>query len=188
MYGTFSASLELPVNHSISVTWALELPVPFQLQPLLGEGTFLPVLTHVSGCTVKLQTHSRQEEEEQTRINKSKRYSGLQNDLEQNTLRSPDQSAQHGSGRRLKAPRRPTQDGPPQAGASATLLVPGPCFLLLSIGVTSTCSQRCSEVLITKIPQAAWCSQKTVCAPTNSTVSLSSQRHNEKLSEVKGTS
>ena len=80
VYVTFSASLELPVNHSISVTWALELPVPFQLQPLLGEGTFLPVLTHVSGCTVKLQTHSRQEEEEQTRINKSKRYSGLQNE------------------------------------------------------------------------------------------------------------
>ena len=68
--------------------------------------------------------------------------------LEQNTLCSPDQSAQHGSGRRIKAPSRPTQDGPPQAGASATLLVPGPCFLLLSIGVTSTCSQRCSEVLI----------------------------------------
>ena len=68
--------------------------------------------------------------------------------LEQNTLRSPDQSAQHGSGRRIKAPSRPTQDGPPQAGASATLLVPGPCFLLLSIGVTSACSQRCSEVLI----------------------------------------
>ena len=60
VYGTFSASLELPVNHSISVTWALELPVPFQLQPLLGEGTFLLVLTHVSGCTVELQTHSRQ--------------------------------------------------------------------------------------------------------------------------------
>ena len=68
--------------------------------------------------------------------------------LERNTLRSPDQSAQHGSGRRLKAPRGPTQDGPPQAGASATLLVPGPSFLLLFNGVTSTCSQRCSEVLI----------------------------------------
>ena len=37
--------------------------------------------------------------------------------LKQNTLRSPDQSAQHdGSGRRLKAPSRPTQDGPPQQG------------------------------------------------------------------------
>lgn len=78
--GTFSASLELPVNHSISVTWALELLAPFQLQPVLGEGTFLPVLTHVSGCTEKLQTHSRQHEEEQTRINKSKRYSRLQNE------------------------------------------------------------------------------------------------------------
>ena len=32
--------------------------------------------------------------------------------------------------------------------ASATLLVPGPSFLLSSIGVTGTCSQRCSEVLI----------------------------------------
>ena len=73
-------SLELLVNHSISVTWTLELPVPFQLQPLLGEGTFLPVLTHVSGCTVELQTHSRQQQEEQTRINKSKRYSRLQNE------------------------------------------------------------------------------------------------------------
>ena len=32
--------------------------------------------------------------------------------------------------------------------ASATLLVPGPSFVLSSIGVTGTCSQRCSEVLI----------------------------------------
>ena len=68
--------------------------------------------------------------------------------LEQNTLRSPDQSAQHGSGRRLKTPRGPTQDGPPQAGASATLLVPGPSLLLFSVAVRNTCSQRCSEVLI----------------------------------------
>ena len=30
----------------------------------------------------------------------------------------------------------------------ATLLDPGPSFLLFSIGVTSTCSQRGSEVLI----------------------------------------
>ena len=67
--------------------------------------------------------------------------------LEQDTLRSPDQSAQHGSGRRLKAPRGPTQDGFP-GRASATLLVPGPSFLLSSIGVRGTCSQRCSEVLI----------------------------------------
>ena len=33
-------------------------------------------------------------------------------------------------------------------GVSATLLVPGPSFLLLFTGVTSTCSQRCSKILI----------------------------------------
>ena len=33
-------------------------------------------------------------------------------------------------------------------GAVATLLHPGPSFLLFSVGVTNTCSQRVSEVLI----------------------------------------
>ena len=51
-------------------------------------------------------------------------------------------------GKRLKAPRHPTQDGPSQVGAVATFLDPGPSFLLFSVGVTSTCSQRSSEALI----------------------------------------
>ena len=49
--------------------------------------------------------------------------------------------------KRLKAPGGPTQDGPSQVGAVATFLDPGPSFLLFSVGVTSTCSQRGSEVL-----------------------------------------
>ena len=51
-------------------------------------------------------------------------------------------------GKRFKAPGGPTQDGSSQVGAVATLLDPGSSFLLFSIGVTSTCSQRDSEVLI----------------------------------------
>ena len=50
-------------------------------------------------------------------------------------------------GKRLKAPRGPTQDGPSQVGAVATFLDPGPSFLLFSVGVTSA-SQRGSEALI----------------------------------------
>ena len=51
-------------------------------------------------------------------------------------------------GKRLQAPGGPTQDGPSQVGAVATLLDPGPSSLLFSVGVTITCSQRDSEVLI----------------------------------------
>ena len=51
-------------------------------------------------------------------------------------------------GKRLQAPGGPTQEDPSQVGAVAILLDPGPSSLLFSVGVTITCSQRDSEVLI----------------------------------------
>ena len=65
--------------------------------------------------------------------------------LKQDTLHPPNQSAQHGSGRRLKAPRGPSQDGPSQMGLWPLSWVQLPPVLH---GGDTTWSQRDSEDLM----------------------------------------